>query len=374
MRVATARLNLPERFTVPPINQLASVDTVATDDLFPLYSRANGDARKASGTALLAFIKANFASPDYTTVLVAPTVSGFVQPIGATASNVWLIINAATDLAAGTVQLPPASSAIDGQQVLVVTQNALASVTVTSAGASVVGFPTSLGDNAFFAMRYSANMLTWYCVAQVLSAISILPSITLTSGLATIKDVNEQTSLELTPNYAGVTAGNYVRITNRSTGSGPQIQAQGVDTNVGLTLNSKGTGAITVSSGGAAFMTGGTGASLEATTGNIDLTCIAGTATVNAGAVTIQSANSPVSIDPFNVGTIFGRVVQTSQCTLAQANTAVALLAVGRRVGARATITDSTAAFSSANVAANITGGGANTVPAYYDGTNWKIG
>lgn len=359
---------------MPTINQLASTDTLSVGDQFPVYSAANGDARKASGTALLAFVEANFASPDYTTVLVAPTVSGFVQPIGNTGDNVWLIINAATDLAAGTVQLPPASSAIDGQQVLVVTQNALASVTVTSAGASVVGFPTALGDAAFFAMRYSADMTTWYCVAQVLSAISVLSTITLTSDTGTIKDVNGQTSLELTKNYAGVTAGNYVQITNRSTGSGPQIQAQGVDTNIGLTLNSKGTGAIVVSSGGAAFVTGGTGASLEATTGNIDLTCIAGTATINAGAVTIQSANSPVSIDPFNVGTIFGRVTQTSTCTLAQANSAVALLAVGRRPGARATITDSTATFAAANFGATITGGGANLVPATYDGTNWKIG
>ena len=119
---------------MPTINQLASVDTIAVGDQFPVYSTSNGDARKASGSALLAFIRANFASPDYTTVLVAPTVSGFVQPIGATSDNVWLIINAATDFAAGTVQLPPATSAIDGQQVLVVTQNALASVSVVMGG------------------------------------------------------------------------------------------------------------------------------------------------------------------------------------------------------------------------------------------------
>jgi hypothetical protein len=357
---------------VPTINQLSSVDTLSAGDQFPVFSSSNGDARKASGSALLAFVEANFASPDYTTVMVAPTVSGFVQPIGATSDNVWLIINAATDFAAGTVQLPPASSAIDGQQVLVVTQNAIASVSVTSAGASVVGFPVALGDSGFFAMRYSADMLTWYCVAQVLSSISTLATITLTSDVGTIKDVNGQTSLQLSKNYAGVTAGNFVQISNRATGGSPQIQAQGVDANVGLSVSTKGSGqlALGTTSGSTSITGSSTFIDSSTTTSVVATTSV----TVESAALTLRSSGSSVSIDDTNVGTIFGRVVQTSQCTLAQANTAVGLLAVGRRVGARATITDATAAFTSANVAANITGGGANTVPAYYDGTNWKIG
>lgn len=354
---------------MPNINQLASVDTVSVGDQFPVFSSANGDARKASGTALLAFIKANFASPDYTTVLVAPTVSGFVQPIGATSDNVWLIINAATDFAAGTVQLPPATSAIDGQQVLVVTQNALASVTVTSAGASVVGFPTSLGDNAFFAMRYSADMLTWYCVAQVLSAISILPSITLTSDSGTIKDVNGQTSLELTRNYAGVTAGNYVRVTNRATGNSPQIQAQGVDTNVGLSVSAKGTGALALGGAGDSTLSGAN-VNLEPT-GNFSVTNVGGSSTIDSSEVTIRAANAPIEIDEYNVGTVMGRATVLTACTRAQADSALALLAV--KVGARTTITDSTTA-PTGNFAATIAGGGANVTPAWFDGTNWKIG
>jgi hypothetical protein len=200
----------------------------------------------------------------------------------------------------------------------------------------------------------------------------VFSSITLTSDLATIKDVNGQTSLELTRNYLGATGGNYVRITNRSTGSSPQIQVDGVDTNVGLSVSAKGTGLLALGGAGPSQLTGSTVA-IEPT-GSFSVTNISGTSTLDSGAVVIRAANAAIAIDEYNVGTIFGRVVQTSQCTLAQANAAVALLAVGRRVGARATITDATAAFSSANVAANITGGGANTVPAYYDGTNWKIG
>lgn len=356
---------------MPTINQLASTDTLSASDQFPVYSAANGDARKASGTALLAFVEANFASPDYTTVLVAPTVSGFVQPIGNTSDNVWLIINAATDLAAGTVQLPPASSAIDGQQVLVTTQNAITTLTVTSSGATVSGAPTGLADAAFFAMRYSASMTTWYCVAMVLTQLSSFSSITLTSDTNTIKDVNGQTSLELARNYPGVTAGNYVQITNRSTGNTPQVKAVGVDTNVGLSINTKGTGTLSLGASGITQVLG-SAVSIEPTS-NLDVTNISGTSTINSGAVVIKASNAAIDIDQNNVGTIFGRVTQTSTCTLAQANSAVALLAVGRRVGAKATITDSTTA-PTGNFNAVIAGGGANTTPAWYDGTNWRIG
>lgn len=354
---------------MPTFNQLASTDTLAVGDQFPVYSSANGDARKASGTALLAFIEANFASPDYTTILVNPTVSGFVQPIGATGDNVWLIINAATDFAAGTVQLPPTTSAIDGQQVLVVTQNAIASVSVTSAGADVQGFPTSLGDYGFFAMRYSADMLTWYCVAQVLSAISVLPSITLTSDTATIKDVNGQTSLELSKNYAGVTAGNFVRITNRATGAGPQVQAQGVDTNVGLTISAKGTGTLALGGSGGTTISGAS-VNIEPT-GTFSVTNISGSSIIDSSDVTIRAANAPIEIDEYNVGTVMGRATVLTACTKAQADSALALLAV--KVGARTTITDSTTA-PTGNFAATIAGGGANVTPAWFDGTNWKIG
>lgn len=356
---------------MPTINQLASTDTLSVGDQFPVYSAANGDARKASGTALLAFVEANFASPDYTTVLVAPTVSGFVQPIGNTSDNVWLIINAAADLAAGTVQLPPASSAIDGQQVLVVTQNALASVTVTSAGASVVGFPTSLGDNAFFAMRYSADMTTWYCVAQVLSAISVLSSITLTDPANTIKDVNGRTILALAPNYVGSGVGgtNFVLISNDDAGGSVGVDAEGVDTNIGLNISTKGTGALALTSNGVINISAGVGSSIF----QGDTVTLFGNVALNVGGDTTAISANATAVDMTggSGGVAFGRTVRVLKGTLAQANSALALYADD--VGARATITDSTAT-ASGNFGAVITGGGANIVPAYHDGTNWRIG
>ena len=359
---------------MPSIRDLSETTSLSGADAIPVSLSSQSDARKASLTTLLAFIEANFASPDFTTQINAPSSSGSSIALADQTGNLWLIINPTGAFAALTLVLPIAGNAYDGQQILVTCSNSIGTLTINGNGATLVGAPTALGVGGFFTLRYNKLQSTWYCVSQSLGSTSVFDHITLTSDTGTILDVNGQTSLQLSKNYVGITAGNFVTVTNRSTGSAPQIQAAGVDTNVGLSLSTKGTGSMILTSGGASTIAGGTGASLEATTGNIDLTCIAGTATVNAGAVTIQSANSPVSIDPLNVGTIFGRVTQTATCTLAQANAAVALLAVGRRPGAIATITDSTATFAAANYGAVITGGGANMVPARYNGTNWIQG
>ena len=47
--------------------------------------------------------------------------------------------------------------------------------------------------------------------------------------------------------------------------------------------------------------------------------------------------------------------------------------AVSAGAGARATVTDATQTLT-AGIGATVAGGGANTVPVFSDGTNWKIG
>jgi hypothetical protein len=49
---------------MPTINQLTAVDAVQAGDLIPIFSQANGDARKTSLTTLAAFIKTLITSTD----------------------------------------------------------------------------------------------------------------------------------------------------------------------------------------------------------------------------------------------------------------------------------------------------------------------
>lgn len=358
---------------MPTINNLSEVSSLSAGDAIPVYASAQGDARKASLSTLLAFVEANFASPDYTTQINAPSSSGSSIALADQTGNLWLIINPTGAFAALTLVLPTSGNAYDGQQILVTCSNSITALTINGNGATVVGAPTGLGVGGFFTLRYNKLQTRWYCVSQSLGAASVFSSITLTSDFNQILDVNGQTSMELVRNYSGATAGNFVRITNRSTGGTPQIQAQGIDTNVGLSVSAKGTGSLSLGGSGPSVLSGSSVA-LSAGTGFLDLGLLsAGTTRVEDNQVIISCLTTPgavIGVEAF----ILPRVARVKPATLAQANAAVALITVaGDRIGARATITDSTATASS-NFGATITGGGANLVPAYYDGTNWRIG
>lgn len=91
------------------INKLSAVDTIAAGDQFVIYSQTNGDARRASGTTIKAFINDEIATNDAVTFtgginLVSGSVlwrSGTGSPEGsitATVGSLWT----RTDGGAGT--------------------------------------------------------------------------------------------------------------------------------------------------------------------------------------------------------------------------------------------------------------------------------
>jgi len=61
---------------------------------------------------------------------------------------------------------------------------------------------------------------------------------------------------------------------------------------------------------------------------------------------------------------------------LALASNAVANLPAASAAykGFRATVTDASTAYTSANVGVTVAAGGANTAPVFCNGTNWVIG
>ena len=144
------------------INRLSSVDALQPGDLIPVWDGSNGDTRKASLTTLLAFIESNFADPDYSTRIVAPTVDGFNVDIGNTGDSYWLIVNPALNYTAGSVTLPPAASAVNEQEVTIVFTASVTYFSITSTGATVQGAPTQMGVYDSFRVRYNASQLTWY--------------------------------------------------------------------------------------------------------------------------------------------------------------------------------------------------------------------
>jgi hypothetical protein len=76
--------------------------------------------------------------------------------------NTWLILTPAGTLAALTIALP--TNRTDKQEVLVNSTQILTALTVSGAGTTVVGAPTTLAANGFFKMRYDGTLNAWYRV------------------------------------------------------------------------------------------------------------------------------------------------------------------------------------------------------------------
>lgn len=158
---------------MPTINQLPTVTQVSGGDQLPLYVTNQGDARRCSVTTLLEYFSQNFASPDYETIINAPTNSGFNVDLGQQSNNVFLILNPTGTFAAGSVTLPPVASCFDGQQIVLASSAAIGAFSINANGATVIGAPTGLNVGGGWTLRFSAIQDTWYCIASDPSASEI---------------------------------------------------------------------------------------------------------------------------------------------------------------------------------------------------------
>lgn len=150
---------------MPQINQLSAVDQVQPSDQVPIYSSANGDARKASLSLLKTFFQEGItAADDKVTQYSAPSATGFSVQINNDLDSVWLILTPTGAFAAGTLVLPAVANCVDKQEILVNCTQAVTTLTVSGNGATVTGAPTTLAANGFFRLRFDIITSTWYRV------------------------------------------------------------------------------------------------------------------------------------------------------------------------------------------------------------------
>jgi hypothetical protein len=147
------------------INKLTAVDTVSASDQFPLYSAADGDTRRCSGTTLVGFLQDNVTLvDDKITQYSAPSATGFTATVSDVSDNIWLILTPVAGYAAGTIKLPASTTAVDRQEIMVNCTQSVTALTMNGNGATVTGAPTALSANAFFTLRFDAVTTTWYRV------------------------------------------------------------------------------------------------------------------------------------------------------------------------------------------------------------------
>lgn len=328
------------------INQLASVTSLSSSDKLVVYDSNNGDARKASLSSLLTFLEANFASPEYTVVISAP-IDGFNQQLDAATTNIWLILNPDGSISEGTITMPPVADCFDGQQLIVVTTTAIVGdgLNVLGNGAVVYGAPSQFGANSGFVLRFNTLQQAWYTIAQNFGSQPAFSTLVISTAIA---DINSNAFLRVA---FAASAVNEITITNAATGSSPSLKASGGDTNVSLELSGKGTGRVKVLD--------------SATLNQTEVVGITSTQTL-----TNKTLTSPVISSATLSGCTANVVLFSTQGTLAALS---ALFPPATNKGARAYITDASTTLT-LGIGTVAVGGGANFVPVYSDGTNYRIG
>ncbi len=152
---------------MPAINQLPTIATadVSGSDNLPVYSSANGDARKMSVSALLAYFKTTFTAPDLVAASLVPVTGQTVASVDDSTSQ-WHLLQPAGTLATLTVVLPISTGLVDGQEVLITSTQIVTTLTVNGNGSTVNGALTTLAAaNAFFKLRYNLITTSWFRVA-----------------------------------------------------------------------------------------------------------------------------------------------------------------------------------------------------------------
>jgi hypothetical protein len=151
---------------MPLIYQLPLLSQVSSGDQFPVYTPANGDARRVSVGALLQFFQQSFASPTLATSIFTPGTGFNVAVPTPVAQQQWMLIQPAGTLAVGTVTLPLNTQTPDGTEVLVTTTQQITAFTLAANGATqLYGVPTTLAAQDNFRVRFVQATNSWYRIA-----------------------------------------------------------------------------------------------------------------------------------------------------------------------------------------------------------------
>jgi hypothetical protein len=151
---------------MPTINQLAQTNVITGADQFPVYSANNGDARRAPAAVLLAYIQSAWMDPNYTRVTASPTLAGFTVGLSG-ASSIFLLLTPTGLMATGTIVLPPASGASDGQEIIIFTTQQITALSFLLNGAAALnGAPSGLAANDSMTLRYDVLSVAWYVISK----------------------------------------------------------------------------------------------------------------------------------------------------------------------------------------------------------------
>ncbi len=149
------------------IDKLSRLAELQATDLVPVFSQQLGGDASATLTTLATLLQELLtASGAMVTQYESPSSTGFtvnVEPF-VEGGDVFLLLKPSGTLAAGTIVMPPAFDAHDGQELLVHSSQTVTALTINGNSASTGGAPTTVSANGYFRLRYDAVNTTWYRV------------------------------------------------------------------------------------------------------------------------------------------------------------------------------------------------------------------
>jgi hypothetical protein len=128
-------------------------------------------------------------SPAFERVTASPTLSGFTLTLPTGANSLFVLLTPTGTMATGTIVLPPAASAADGQEIVLFTSQEVTALTFTLNGATAVGgAPTGIQAGASLTLRYDVLSVAWYTTEKPTSVgsgtVDFLPKWTAPTTLA----------------------------------------------------------------------------------------------------------------------------------------------------------------------------------------------
>jgi hypothetical protein len=152
---------------MPTINQLASLNQLSGSDQIPVYSASNGDARRASVSTLLSYVEQAWMSPAFQRVTASPTLAGFTLALPTTASSLFVLLTPTGPMATGTIVLPAAASAADGQEIVLYSSQEVTALSFTLNGATALnGAPAGIPADGSITLRYDVLSVAWWTISK----------------------------------------------------------------------------------------------------------------------------------------------------------------------------------------------------------------
>jgi hypothetical protein len=151
---------------MPQINQLPTRTPVAGDTI-PFYSSNNGDASKASFTAISTLMSSliGVSGGASSVTQYKAMTSDASATINSNTANTWLVVTPDTSGWILTLTIPDVADATDMMQITISTSNSVRVILVIGDATFYGTYDGTIPENSTFVIKYDAPSMSWHIIS-----------------------------------------------------------------------------------------------------------------------------------------------------------------------------------------------------------------